>query len=396
MPSDTPLVMSDEEFLNAPIPDEEDKNVLKEEDEVNENTEKPVENIENLDPEHKTENPTEETDTGKEKESEKPESTIRSPLAREPEEEKRNPEFEPEEKTAKTIKEPKEAKEKTKETENENQEINYEVEFKRLTAPFRANGKEMQINNVDDAIHLMQQGANYTKKMAAIKPNLKLMKMLENNNLLDEKKLSYLIDLDQKNPEAIKKLVKESEIDTYDLSTETDTEYTPNTYTVDDAEMALDGVLDEIRGTQSFDTTIDIISNKWDASSRRIILETPEIIKIINEQMESGIYSQINSVVEKERMLGRLEGLSDLEAYKTVGDAIQAKGGFNHMNNSQANESADIPADIKPKDDPKLKNRKRAASSTRSTPGATTKQQDFNPLSLSDDEFNKVSSGDFI
>ena len=108
-------------------------------------------------------------------------------------------------------------------------EIDYKKEYERLTASFKANGKDISVANVDEAISLMQMGANYNKKMAALKPNLKLLKLLENNKLLDESKISYLIDLDKKNPEAITKLLKDSGIDPLDVDVNKESEYRPKT-----------------------------------------------------------------------------------------------------------------------------------------------------------------------
>jgi len=234
--------------------------------------------------------------------------------------------------------------------------------------------------------------------MAGLKPNLKLLKMLENNDLLDEGKLSYLIDLDKKNPGAINKIIKDSGIDPLDIDTDKDTEYKPNTYTVDDSQVDLDGVLDDIRDTSSFQDTIDIISNKWDESSKEVLLKQPNIIKVINDQVSSGIYGQISQVVESERMLGRLEGLSDLEAYKTVGDAIQARQGFagQKQQPAQANEQAPTQPESKPEEDPKLKSRRKAASPAKSVKSSNKKPADFNPLSLSDEEFEKISASQYM
>jgi len=289
----------------------------------------------------------------------------------------------------------KKAKDDDKSDEGKDTELDYKAEYDRLIAPFRANGKDIQVHSVDDAITLMQQGANYNKKMAGLKPNLKLMKMLENNELLDENKLSFLIDLNKKNPEAVQKFIKDSGIDPLDIDTEKATEYTPNTYTVDDNEVELDTVLDNIRDTQSFNETIDVISNKWDASSKGVLLKDPKIIAVINEQIGNGIYGQINGVVENERMLGRLEGLSDLEAYKKVGDAIQSVGGFaNQQPTNQQNEQPTNTAN-KVQDDPKLKDRKRAASSTKSKANKKV-AADFNPLSMSDEEFEKSTNSQYM
>ena len=91
-------------------------------------------------------------------------------------------------------------------------EPDYKAEYLRLLAPFKANGKEIAVSTVDDAISLMQMGANYNKKMAGLKPSLKMLKLLENSGLLSEEKISYLIDLEKKNPAAINKLIKDSGI----------------------------------------------------------------------------------------------------------------------------------------------------------------------------------------
>jgi hypothetical protein len=271
----------------------------------------------------------------------------------------------------------------------EKTKVDYKNEYQKLLAPFKANGKEMQVDNVDDARTLMQMGANYNKKMAALKPNLKIVKMLEKHNLLDEEKLSFLIDLSKQNPDAINKLIKDSGVDPLDLDTEQASNYRPNSYTVNDKEVELDSILDEIRDTEAFNTTANIIGTKWDERSKQVLVDNPGLIKIINDHVEVGIFDKISAVVERERMLGRLNGLSDIEAYKHVGDAINAQGGF---------QSISKPTNVKATNtvDPSLNKRKKAASSTKSTKTSTKVDDNFNPLSMSDEEFEKIASSKFI
>ena len=83
----------------------------------------------------------------------------------------------------------------TKEDTPETTEFDYESAYKKVSEPFKANGIDMQVKDPQDIVRLMQMGANYQKKMAQLKPNLKLIKMLEKNELLDEVKLHNLIDL---------------------------------------------------------------------------------------------------------------------------------------------------------------------------------------------------------
>ena len=309
---------------------------------------------------------------------------------------------EPEAKAPETESE-KDPEEKVEDTEKKSDEpaVDFEAEYKRLLTPFKANGRDIAVKSVDDAIALMQMGANYNKKMAALKPNLKLMKLLENNGLLSEDKIGFLIDLEKKNPAAINKLVKDSGIDPMDLDAEKASGYKQTAYTVDDREIELDTVLDEIQGTPSYNRTLEIVSTKWDAASKQVIAGNPQLLRVINGHVESGIYDVISKELESERLFGRLNGLSDIEAYRQIGDALHAKGAFNSLGqgssqNQQKPATQPVVVTPKPKvEDDKLKDKRRAASSTK--PAApTSAPKDFNPLALSDEEFTKLVNKQFL
>lgn len=268
---------------------------------------------------------------------------------------------------------------------------NFEEEFNKLITPFKANGKEMKVNSVEEARTLMMMGANYNKKMAGLKPSLRVLKTLENNGLLDEDKLNFLIDLDKKDPSAINKLLKESGINPLDLDTEEAATYKPKAYNASDREVELDAVLDEIRDTEAFKDTIDIVSNKWDVASRRVLVENPTIIKAINDHVSAGIYEQITTRVERERMLGKLNGVSDIAAYKQVGDAMQAAGEFNSKESKPA---VSTTVQATPQKSSNI-DKKKAAGSTVKVGKTTKSNQEFNPLALSDEEFAKLSESNF-
>ena len=277
-------------------------------------------------------------------------------------------------------------------------EIDYKAAYERLTTPFKANGREIQVKDVDDAIQLMQMGANYTKKMAALKPNLKLMKLLESNGLMDEEKISYLIDLQAKNPAAISRLVKDSGIDPMDLDEDKAKDYRPTARQVDDRELELDQVIEEIQDSPAYTKTVTVVSKEWDDQSKQAIAQAPQLLKIINSHVESGVYDVIKKEVETERMYGRLTGISDIEAYRQTGDRLQAKGGFNHLGRQETTEAPRIaPPSTKPSpvEDQKTKDRKRAASATTSAAPVTAKPE-FNPLALSDEEFSKIANKKFL
>lgn len=380
--------MSDEDFMNAPpmpTPDEPEEELeSSEEEEVVEETEQEEEadseDSDDSDDEEEEEPDESEEDSGDEED--------------EPTGEDDDVTEESDEDESDEDKKPKE-KEEDSDKEKEGELSDAEKQLAKLFTPFKANGREIKVDSVDDAIQLMQMGANYSKKMAAMKPGLRVLKMLEQHGLMEEGKLSFLIDISKKNPEAISKLLKDSGLDPLDIDLDKSDEYKPGTYNVSDSEIAVESILDEIKDTASYRRTLDIVSNKWDESSRQVIVQNPELIKVINDHVGDGTYDKIHAEMEKERMLGRLSGVSDLQAYKIIGDKL--------FGNPQQQQPASVPAGqvvakstpSKATDDSKLKSRKKAASSTKAAPSSTKKDDDFNPLSLSDDEFEKIAANNY-
>lgn len=288
-------------------------------------------------------------------------------------------------------------KAKVESTAEDTAAVDYKAMYEKLTAPFKANGRDMQVSNVDEAIHLMQMGANYNKKMAGLKPSLKILKMLENEGLLDESKLTYLIDLDKKNPQAVQKFIRESGVDPLTIDPEQKIEYTPSSqYAVGDQQIELDEVLSNIKDTPSYARTIHAVTNQMDEPSKRLLLSQPRSIALINEHMSNGIYDRIMAQVEKDRVFGQLAGLSDIEAYQKVGDALHKAGAFNDVVNPTTTHkepvvvATTVPAS---QTDNKLKDKKRAASPTKATVAAKAPlPADFNPLNMSDAEFEKFAA----
>lgn len=288
-----------------------------------------------------------------------------------------------------------EASEETPEGESTDDEpeavTDYKAFYEQLTAPLKANGKELKIDNVEDARRLMQMGANYNKKMAGMKPHLKMLKLLENNGLLDESKLSFYIDVEKKDPKAIAKLLKDSGIDPLDLNLD-ENDYKANTYSVDDSDLELDLVLEELQGSTHTPQLIETVAHKWDTASQQVVRQSPELLRVIHDHMASGVYDVITQELERERVLGRLNGLSDLEAYRRVGDAIQARGGFNHLFPQNSGTAPAPKAEVTPppapaKETPRA-DKRRAARSTKAAVAPAT-PSDFNPLSMTDEEFEK-------
>jgi hypothetical protein len=235
-------------------------------------------------------------------------------------------------------------------------------------------------------------GADYHRKTTEIKPLRKIGEMLKQNDLLDVGQLSYLIDLKNKNPQAIQKLLKESGIDPLDIDTSEEVNYRPSNYQVDDKTIELNDVLDSIQHTPQFDTTVKILGSEWDHQSKEYLSANPQTITILNEHIGNGIYDTIAKEVATQRMLGRLNGVSDLDAYRIIGDYIQANGGFNTTKQEPVTQQAVQPT--KPIQDNKQK--KQAAGITKAaTNKKTTDLASLDIMAMSDEEFAKLDKSLF-
>jgi len=374
------LELSDEEFLNQPASSFEEELVDEQEENTDTVDEESTEDVEASE---------EEVDSGAQ---EQPEQEAEDEEVGQPDGDTQT-EHEPE-----TDSNEPESLDTSSDTESdtegdtpETKEVDYESAYRKVMSPFKANGIEMQVDSPEDAIRLMQMGANYQKKMASMKPNLKMVKMLENNGLLDEHKLNNLIDLSKKDPAAVAKLIKESGVDPLDIDTDKDVEYHPNQYGVTDKEYELDQALDAIKDSETFSKTIDVMSKDWDAESKNIVSDNPGIIGVIDTHIQNGVFERVNELVQKEKTLGRLNGVPDVIAYRQAAEYLAQTGALIQDGKEPPQSDSTVSSDVKAKSDAKLKQKRKAAATTKSRAPAKKESSD-NFLGLSDEEFMKKFS----
>lgn len=204
-------------------------------------------------------------------------------------------------------------------------EINYKEFYERVTKPFKANGREIVVTNPDDLITLAQKGTDYVKKMTELKPLKRINKLLQDNGIVEDD-LAYLIDLKAKKPEAIAKLLNDSEVDLYQFDVEQGKDYKPVAPTYNEVNEELTNVLDDLeKNSSTFKQTIAVIGQQWDEHSRNFIAQNPNLVRIIDAQIANGAFAKIDSIMQYERAVGRLDGMTDLEAYVAIEKQLAAK-----------------------------------------------------------------------
>lgn len=274
-------------------------------------------------------------------------------------------------------------------------DVDYKAEFSKLIgSPIKANGKEITVESVDDAIRLMQMGMGYSRKMEELKPAQQIIAMLETNGLMDADKLNFAIDLLNKNPQAINKLVADAGIDKYELDEETSKDYKPTDYKVSEQEIALDNAIKEISSTPTYARTIQVIGKEWDNASRDIIKRNPEVISLLNNHMANGMFDTVQQEVEKRKMFGTLPmGISNIEAYKLVGDSLYANqpNQVTPEGQLQGQVQANVKSPIQKPSREAVVRQKKAASTPRSKSPVTKQLDDV--FNMSDEDFLKRYSG---
>lgn len=192
-----------------------------------------------------------------------------------------------------------------------------------LGRPIKANGKELQLQSADEVEKLVQMGANYTKKMQALQPALRVVKMLENNGLLDEAKLSHLIDISKGDAGAIQKMLADKGFNALEADSEKAASYTPTDHRVTDAEMNFDAVLGDLESTPTGVELISEVAGQWDEQSKRAVFQEPKILTALAEQKANGLYAQVTTEVERLRALGEIPAtIPFLQAYHAVAEML--------------------------------------------------------------------------
>ena len=273
--------------------------------------------------------------------------------------------------------------------------VDYKAFHDQVMAPFQANGKTIQLRSVDEAVQLMQQGANYTRKMQAIAPHRKVLMMLENNGLLDESKLSRLIDLEKKNPDAIRALVKEAGIDPLDIDVHEESTYTPGNHAVPDEAVAFQTTLDEVSSTPDGQETVREITASWDPESKAELWKDPSILGTIHQQRISGVYDRVVAEIERQRTIGAIPAnVSLLNAYRVIGERMTQAGAFQDL--VAAQQAAQHPAVQHPvatrvaSAKPAVTNSGKVSAAAPTRTATPRRAEAFiNPLAMSDDEFMK-------
>ena len=269
-------------------------------------------------------------------------------------------------------------------TKVDNQEVDYKSIYEQVFKPFKANRKEITPKSVEDIISLMQMGANYTKKMQLMAPMKKVVQSLDNAKI-DEQELNFLIDVSKGDKEAIKQLLIKHKIDPLEIDLDGDNTYSPRNNIASDEDVEFNDTLMDIH--DSLPRIQEILNNTWDDNSKKAILKDPRLMRALHEEVQMGRFDEVQKRLEAEKTFGRYKGVSDVDAYIDL---------VSKMEQERMKTKTQPETPTKTESTKKIPDKSKAAPTKGKTSKSSSSLTAKDLLSMSDDEFNKLSERDLV
>ena len=269
-------------------------------------------------------------------------------------------------------------------TKVDNQEVDYKSIYEQVFKPFKANGKEITPKSVEDIISLMQMGANYTKKMQLMAPMKKVVQSLDNAKI-DEQELNFLIDVSKGDKEAIKQLLIKHKIDPLEIDLDGDNTYSPRNNIASDEDVEFNDTLMDIH--DSLPRIQEILNNTWDDNSKKAILKDPRLMRALHEEVQMGRFDEVQKRLEAEKTFGRYKSISDVDAYIDL---------VSKMEQERMKTKIQPETPIRTESTKKIPDKSKAAPTKGKTSKSSSSLTAKDLLSMSDDEFNKLSERDLV
>lgn len=287
--------------------------------------------------------------------------------------------------------------ENEKQQETAPTEIDYKKFYETVTQDFKASGKVIPgVKEPEKFIKALQMATDYALKTAALKPALKRVKMLDG---ISDEEFTEMLDFRKRNPEVIKKALKEANLDPIDLDLE-NIQYTPQSKIMSDADYEFKETIEKLsqEDAVAFQRTQNIVLNELDSSSKTTVLSNPHILAALQSEVASGRFEKIQAQALQLKAFGGYNNVPDIELYSFIANEMdkQALQKQSIQNNLTAGEmNTQVTNTVQPKPgvsvvDPELED-KRARAGIQVKP-TTPVVKKYDPTKLSDEEFMKLLS----
>ncbi len=194
---------------------------------------------------------------------------------------------------------------------------------KKLT--FKADGQDFEFTQqemLDQFGTIFGKSVGFTNKTKRLAPFRRRIEAMEKENVTDEQ-FNLAIDALKGNKQAIKQLMDNHSIESYDLTEEAegDSKYTPTEYGSDDATLDLQEVVNGMMADTEYAVTSDVVQNRWDTQSQDMLANNPTYLQGLHNDVKSGVYARVAAEATKLKVFdGNTK--SDIEYYMLAGQNL--------------------------------------------------------------------------
>ena len=207
------------------------------------------------------------------------------------------------------------------ESENTDSEPNYKEFYEKVAlAKFTANGKEVEgFKDPADLIRAQQALHGYSDKMKVIKEYKPFLKALEERGITaDADKFNLAMSLIDGDPEAIKKVLKDKNIDPLELDLD-DIKYTAKNVLPSKAQMLIEETYEQAENLGVGDKFSRVINKDWDITSLKELVENSAVRNDLIQHLNDGTYDIVSDEIKRMELLdinGSLSGMSSIDKYR--------------------------------------------------------------------------------
>lgn len=213
--------------------------------------------------------------------------------------------------------------ESEEESENTGSEPNYKEFYEKVAlAKFTANGKEVEgFKDPADLIRAQQMLHGYSDKMKVFKEYKPFLKALEERKLTtDADKFNLVMSLIDGDTEAIKKVLKDKNIDPLELDLD-DIRYTAKNVLPSKAQMLIEETYEQADNLGIADKFSRVINKDWDVKSLQELVDNSAVRNDLLQHLNDGTYDIVNNEIKRMELLdstGALDGMSSIEKYRAA------------------------------------------------------------------------------
>ena len=184
---------------------------------------------------------------------------------------------------------------------------------------------KVEADNIEELTTIASKALKDKNRFDRHKDDIAILQGIKEQGLSDQD-LYLLVEAKKGNKQAIAKLLKEANVDPFDLDTEAEDidSYKPNEYKVDPKVMEVKSIIDDVKQDETaFKTFNYVLNNDFSETDRAKAFEDPSLLSFIGELTKSKVFDQIAPSYTKRKVMGENPISALISSYDDFNKSIE-------------------------------------------------------------------------